>query len=144
MCFFSLIYCLRVYFIWFTFVLWICHIQSTSFEILFWLKPYFKLIKYKYQQGDWVERDGEQYVLRMTHSAHLPPQRQLILSSTHHTGKNGVPPKTNTWLMKTRVLPLTSLIFSIAHLSTEWSKYMWCVAVWLTLTIAYKLSVSHN
>lgn len=30
---FSLIYCLRACFIWLTFVLSICHIQSTSFEI---------------------------------------------------------------------------------------------------------------
>ena len=93
---FSLIYCLRVYFIWLTFVLWICHIQSTSFEILFWLKPYFKLINYKYQQREWVEREGEQHVLQMTPCARLPPQRQLIPSLTYHGEERGIPPQLHT------------------------------------------------
>lgn len=70
----------------------VCHIQSTFFEILFWLKPYFNLINYEYQQSEWVERDGERYILRMTPSASSSSTKTTNLIINLSQGREGDPP----------------------------------------------------
>lgn len=65
--------------------------RAPSFEILFWLKPHFNRINYKYQKQEWDESEGEQQVLQMTPNVLLPPQRQLIPSLTYQGDKKGNP-----------------------------------------------------